>query len=148
MWTSSKTDVAEITENADQAELKLKKAGKAVITCKVLDGSNKTFRFRVTVFERVKGLKITAKKLGSARANTYNAKELTVSGLALKKTFVISPDLEPVTASNKQVVYMSTNPAAVRVSKNGQVKRYGAGNSDIYITTVDGGYRAVCHVIE
>ena len=148
VWTSSKTDVAEITENTDQAELKLKKAGKAVITCKVLDGSNKTFRFRVTVFERVKGLKITAKKLGSARVNTYNAKELTVSGLALKKTFVISPDLEPVTASNKQVVYMSTNPAAVRVSKNGQVKRYGAGNSDIYITTVDGGYRAVCHVIE
>jgi uncharacterized protein YjdB len=152
-WTSSNTDVAEVVEKTSASGviydvLKPKKPGKAVITVKAKDGSNKKVRFKVTVYERVTGLKITAKKLGKATVNTYNAKELKVRGLAKNKTITISPNVEPATASNRAVVYTSSNTAVITVNKKGVVKRVGAGAADIYVTTVDGGYTAVCHIME
>ena len=123
-----------------------KKAGKSVITCKVNDGSKQSVKCTVTVYDRVTGLTLTAKDLGTARVNTFNATELTVRGLDIKKTFKIQANLQPATASNKTVTYVSSDPEAVTVNQKGIVKRIGEGNADIYVTTVDGGYTAVCHV--
>ncbi len=150
-WTSSDPGVVEIDmdeENPAEAGLIFKKAGKAVITCKALDGSKRSVKCKVTVYERVKGIKITAKNLGNATVDTYNAKEITVRGLEIKKTFTISPNLEPAAASCREVTYVSSNPEAVTVSSKGLVKRVGEGSADICVTAVDGGYAAVCHVTE
>ena len=150
-WTSSDPSVVEIEkdeddEDSDEVYVRCKKTGKAVITCKALDGSKKSVKCNVTVYESVSGIKITAGNLGTATVDTYNAKEITVRGLGIKKTFTISPNLEPADASFREVTYASSNPAAVTVNKKGQVKRVGEGSADIYVTSVSVGYTAVCHV--
>lgn len=151
-WTSSNTNVVKVVGSwpgePGMARLEAVSAGKAVITVKATDGSNKTAKMTVTVYEKVKDIKLSALKLGDARVSGYNEKEITVSSLALKKSFTISPNISPGTASNKAVVYRSTNTAAVTVNNKGVVKRCGEGAADIYVTTVDGGYTAVCHVLK
>ena len=148
-WTSSVPSVLEVKRSDhDYAVFTPKGAGKAVITCKAKDGSNKEVKCNITVVSNVTGIKITAKNLGTATVNTYNAEEITVRGLNKNKTFTISPNVEPASAANKAVTYISLNPKAVTVNNNGQVKRIGTGNADIRVTTVDGGYSAVCHVVE
>ncbi|MCR4806942.1 MAG: Ig-like domain-containing protein [Lachnospiraceae bacterium] len=149
VWTSSDPGVVEAVDSgSSDVYLKPKAAGTAVITCKAKDGSNRQARCTVTVVERVRGIKITAKGLLKATVNTYDSQEITVRGLENKKGFTIAASIEPVAASNKTVTYRSNNPSAVTVNERGYVKRCGAGNADIIVTTVDGGYRAVCHVIE
>ena len=148
-WTSSAPSVIEVARAYQgYAAFTAKGAGKAVITCKAKDGSNKEVKCNVTVLQRVTGIKITAKNLGTATVNTYNADEITVRGLNINKTFTISPNVEPASAANKGVIYLSLNPRAVTVNDKGQVKRIGTGNADIRVTTVDGGYSATCHVVE
>lgn len=148
-FTSSDPSVADVTlSTGTYTGITPKKAGKAVITCKALDGSGKQAKCTVTVYDKATGVKITAVKLGTAMANTFNEEEITVRGLGLNKTFTIQPNVEPVTAFNKTVVYASGNPAVLKVSNKGVVKRVGPGSADIYVTTVDGGYTAVCHVVE
>ncbi|MBR5766138.1 MAG: Ig-like domain-containing protein, partial [Lachnospiraceae bacterium] len=144
-WTSSDQNVASVNSLYNAVFVKAMASGKTVITGKALDGSNKAISFTVTVYDRVNGIKLKTGKLGNAVADKDDSDEITVSGLAMNKGFVIIPNIEPAGALNKNVVYRSSNPAAVIVNSKGVVKRCGSGTADIYVTTVDGGYTAVCH---
>jgi uncharacterized protein YjdB len=122
--------------------------GKAVITIRAKDGSNKTAKCTVKVLGSVQGLEIAAKNLGSAKAEPVQGISITVTGLAMSKSFKLAPVISPAKAVDKKVVYMSSNTAAVTVSSTGVVKRCGEGAADIYVITADGGCTAVCHVAE
>ncbi|MBR6485279.1 MAG: hypothetical protein IKT17_01180, partial [Lachnospiraceae bacterium] len=148
VWTSSDQNVASVNSLYNAVFVKAMASGKTVITGKALDGSNKAISFTVTVYDRVNGIKLKTGKLGNAVADKDDSDEITVSGLAMNKGFVIIPNIEPAGALNKNVVYRSSNPAAVIVNSKGVVKRCGSGTADIYVTTVDGGYTAVCHVLK
>ena len=151
-WTSSNPAVVETVPVKDDknesydVNLVMKAKGSAVITLKADDGSGRTAKCRVTVLGKVKGVTIGIKKPGNLTVSGNNTAEMSVSGLALKKSFTISPVINPASATNKTVIYRSTNDSVVTVNKGGTIKRTGAGTADVYVTTVDGGYKAICHV--
>ena len=147
-WSSSADSVVSVTENADgSATLRTRSAGSATITVRADDGSGKGAKCAITVLTNVTEITLTAKNLGSASVDGYNSDEITVSNLGLGKSFTLSPFVAPANASNISVVYSSTNPAVISVSDKGAVTRRAEGSADINVITVDGGKKAVCHVI-
>ena len=50
--------------------------------------------------------------------------------------------------ATKSVTWTSSDNTIATVNNKGVVKRCGEGAADIYVTTVDGGYTAVCHVLK
>lgn len=53
----------------------------------------------------------------------------------------------PTNAVEQSVTYLSENEEVVSVTQKGRVRALQAGETDIIVTTVDGGITAVCHVI-
>lgn len=53
----------------------------------------------------------------------------------------------PANAVEQSVTYLSENEEVVSVTQKGRVRALQAGETDIKVTTVDGGITAVCHVI-
>lgn len=148
IWSSSADSVVSVTGNADgSATLKTNSAGSATITVLADDGSGKSAKCAVTVLANVTEITLTAKNLGNASVDGYNSDEITVSNLAVGKSFTISPLIAPADASNRSVVYSSTNPSIISVNDKGVVTRRSEGSADINVITVDGGKKAVCHVL-
>ena len=58
----------------------------------------------------------------------------------------LSATVQPEDASDKSVRWESSNTAVCTVSSSGIVVAVGVGVSVVYVTTVDGGYVAVCIV--
>ena len=63
-------------------------------------------------------------------------------GITRKLVAIVSPS----TASNKSVVWSSSNPAVASVDQDGMVTANSIGISTIKVTTQDGGYTASCEV--
>ena len=55
-------------------------------------------------------------------------------------------NVQPADATNKTVIWTSSNPAIVTVDGNGNVKAVASGEATITATTADGGYKATCAV--
>jgi len=66
---------------------------------------------------------------------------LTAGGVAGSLTATVTP----ANASNKSVLWQSSNPTIANVS-NGTVTPLSAGSVDVTVTTADGGFSAVCTV--
>ncbi|MBR5359621.1 MAG: Ig-like domain-containing protein, partial [Lachnospiraceae bacterium] len=147
---SSNEDIVNMTGSSEKGVILMPKGpGKATITISTKDGSNKSAKCSITVLGRVESLRITAKKLGNAKVEpTTEAEEITVTGLEKNKTFTIQPLINPSGVFNSNVIYRSSDPKACTVSAKGVVKRCGDGKADIFVTTVDGGLSAVCHVAD
>ncbi len=58
----------------------------------------------------------------------------------------LSASVKPSYASNKDVVWTSSNPQIARVDQNGKVTALSGGLATITVTTVDGNYTAQCLV--
>ncbi|MBR0300091.1 MAG: Ig-like domain-containing protein [Bacteroidales bacterium] len=74
--------------------------------------------------------------------------ELNESSLQLYKgaTAQLTATVTPEDASNKQVVWSSSDESIATVSENGVVSGVGVGTAEISVTTVDGGFTATCTI--
>ena len=124
-WTSSDTDVASVHDGLVTA----KKAGTAVITVITEDG-NFTAVCAVTVTQPVTGVEL-------------NKSSLT---LQVGESEGLLAAVLPDDATNKQVVWTSSNSSVASVSQNGAVTALKVGTAVITVTTADGGFTATCAV--
>ena len=126
-WTSSNNDVA--TVNA-KGKVKAKAIGYAVITATTKDtGAQATCKVRVVYGVTGVSLDQTKLKLNVGKKQTLKA------------------TLSPTKATNKNLIWKSSNKNVARVSQTGLVKALRAGKANITVTTEDGGYKAVCKVV-
>lgn len=127
LWSSSNTDVATVSDGIITG----KSAGTAVITCIAKDGSKKSAKCTVTVKQGVTSIQL----------NKTNAT------LGVGNTIQLTANVLPNNASNKSVVWFSTNSSVASVSTTGQVKGVGAGTATIICQSNDGtGIKAQCSV--
>ena len=115
-WSSSKRSVARVNS---AGVVKAKKVGKAVITARV---GNKKYTCTVTVKQPVNSLK------------------LNKTGIILKKgkSTTIKAKVKPRSASNKQLVWKSSDSKIASVSSKGKVTARKAGSATITARTKDG----------
>ena len=82
-------------------------------------------------------------------------KDLAVTGVKLDETFLtlgvgetktLTATVLPEKATNKTVVFASSNPVVVTVLPNGLVTALSKGEATIVVTTADGGFTAICQI--
>ncbi len=128
-WSSSDTGVATIDTKGNVTGVK---PGTATITVKTTDGG-KTATCEVTVTKKptpVSGVKINRTALS-----------LTVGGAA-----DLVATVSPEDATNKKVIWSSSDESIVKVDQNGEVTAVKKGTAKVTATTEDGGKTATCDV--
>lgn len=70
----------------------------------------------------------------------------TKNVLVVNKTDILKATISPSNATNKAVVWNSSNVKVAKVDKLGKVTAVGAGTATITVTTVDGSKRVTCVV--
>lgn len=128
VWESSNPKVAQVGWNT--GVVTAVSSGTATIKGVANDGSGKTVSCRITVYQAPTGV-----KLGS------DAKTLTKGD-----TYLLASTVQPATASNKAVIWKSSNPKVATVSSSGKIKAVKNGKATITCTTKDGGKIAKCKV--
>ena len=127
-WTSSSTSVA-IVDNVGKVTAISK--GTAAITATANDGSGKTATCSVTVNRLV-----TSITLNKSSASVYNGKTITLTAT-----------VNPSTASDKSVIWSSSDTSVATVSSSGVVTGKTRGTTTITATAKDGsGVKATCNV--
>ncbi|MGN0446958.1 MAG: Ig-like domain-containing protein [Acutalibacteraceae bacterium] len=126
-WSSSNSSVVSV----DQTGLiKGLKAGNATIYCKSVDNPGVTAACNVRVV-----VKTTGVKLSHSKASIYAG-----YGGTLKAT------VYPADATDKRIVWTSSNTKVATVSSSGYVKGISKGTAVITAKTVNGGYTASCTI--
>ena len=122
-WYSSDESVAKV----DNGNVTAAKVGKAMITATC---GGKTVECSVTVTVPVTGM------------------HLDRTSLSLRKgeSTLLSAVVTPSDASNKNIIWASSNSNIVTVNQSGLVKAISGGNATISALTEDGGYKAQCAV--
>ena len=91
---------------------------------------------------------------GSNSSSTSTNQGIAVKGVSLPyeqysmyvgKTVTFKAMIEPENATNQNVTWESSNTAVATVN-SGTINALSAGETDIKVTTVDGGYTATCHL--
>lgn len=109
-----------------------KKTGSATVTITSVANKKKSFKVKVTVGNPVSKV-------------TLNKKNVT---LYIGKKTTLKATVSPKNASNKNIVWTSSNDRIVKVNSKGQIKAVAAGKAKITATAKDGsGKRAVCTVV-
>ncbi len=106
-----------------------KSVGTAVITCTTLDGGY-TAQCNVTV-------------VISAQGVSLNSEKLTLSA---GYKFQFKATVTPTSATNKEVIWASSNESVAKISSTGLVTAVAGGKCYISATTVSGGFTAKCEL--
>lgn len=125
-WESDDTTVATVSDDGWVTPVK---AGTATITVKTKDGG-KTAQCVVTVIESVASV--------SLHKNTLSFEK----GKTSKLTATVSPS----NATDRSVVWKSSNTKIATVTNKGVVKGIKAGTATITVVTKDGNKKATCKV--
>lgn len=120
-WKSSKKKVVSVTQ---KGVIKGKKNGTAVITAKTTDGSNKKIKLTVTVGKKVSELSFT---------NTD-----TINSLHIGETFTLNVAFTPSNASNKNLIWSSSDTDVATVDANGKITPVSNGAVVITAESTDG----------
>ncbi|MDO5539452.1 MAG: Ig-like domain-containing protein [Eubacteriales bacterium] len=129
-WSSSNKSVVTVTA---KGVVKAVGSGTATVTAKAADGSGKKASCKITVKGNVL---VTSLKL--------NRKTLT---LTKGKTGTLTKTISPSSATNKNVIWSSSNRSVATVNYQGKVTALKAGTAQITVRTMDGsGKKAVCTV--
>ena len=75
------------------------------------------------------------------------ALDKTEIGLRKGESILLSATVSPSDASNKTVVWGSSDPDVVSVDAEGKVSALAGGEATVYASTADGGFVATCHVV-
>lgn len=129
-WTSSRPAVASVSAAGVVRTLK---AGTARITAKA---GGKTAACLITVY--------AAKKKTAVRSVKISLKKLT---LRRGKTRKLKAVIRPQNATNRKVIWKSTNPKIAKVNRNGKVTAKKKGTAYIIVTSADGKKKARCKVV-
>jgi len=125
-WSSSDESIAVVSQSGIATALKI---GEAVITVVTEDGG---FEGKVTI-------KVIKKpEVGVPVRGIYVTPQFL--NLAEGETAVLSYEIKPTNASNKNVIWSSKDTSIATVDKNGLVTALKAGTVEIEATTVDGQY--------
>lgn len=130
-WSSSDENVATVDENGVVTAVE---AGVATITATTVDGGF-TATASITVEAEVAIIPVTGISL--------NTTEIT---LTEGEQSQIIATVEPSDASNKAVVWSSSDENVVTIDENGVVTAVEAGAATITATTVDGGFTATASI--
>lgn len=129
-WSSSNKAVAEVNEDG---LVTVHKAGEATIKATAADGSKKSGKIKLYAGRLVTKLDVNKNVLSGIDLN-LSVKEY--------KTFDLSGkiDIYPLTASNKTLVYTSTDKKCVTVSSKGKITAKKPNDDPVYIiiSTKDG----------
>lgn len=125
-WTSSNTNIATVTGNG---VVTAKAVGTAIITVKTNDGG-KTAGCTVTIIQPVTGVKL-------------NKNELK---LVKDQIETLSATITPSNATNKKLIWTTTDASVAKVSDNGLVTAVGKGRCKINASSSDGAFSASCTV--
>lgn len=130
IWSSSNKAVVTVTA---KGVVKAAGNGTATVTAKAADGSGKKATCKITVKGNVL---VTSLKL--------NRKTLT---LTKGKTGTLTRTISPASATNKNVIWSSSNRSVATVNYQGKVTALKEGTAQITVRTMDGsGKKAVCTV--
>ena len=136
-WKSSNTKIATVSSTG---KVTAKAAGTVTITCTAKDGSGKKATCKVTVIESKPPVKPTVK----VTKVTLNKKTATLSP---KETLTLKATVTPTNATNKGVIWKSSNTKIATVSSTGRVTAKSAGTVTITCTAKDGsGKKATCKI--
>ncbi len=124
-----RTDNSTVLSVSQTGLVRGKAAGTAIVTATTDDG-NFSRQCKVTVTQPVTGVRLNAASISLAKGKS--------------KTLVAN--VLPTNATNKEIMWDSTDEDVATVSTNGVVKAVGAGNCTITATTVDGLYTATCDI--
>ena len=125
-WSTSNKKVATVSS---KGVVKTKGTGTAKITVTTLEGGY-TATCTVKVVRSVTGVKLNKKSLTVARD----------SAVRLKAT------VTPSNATNKALLWSSSNPKVAAVDQNGRVAGLKVGKATITVKTKDGSFKASCSV--
>ena len=125
-WTSSNNDVATVNS---KGKIKAKAVGYAVITAKSND-TGATATCKVRVVYGVTGVTLDQSKLT----------------LAVGKKQTLKATITPANASNKNLIWRTSNKNIVKVNSTGLIKAIRPGTATITVTAEDGGFKASCKV--
>ena len=128
IWKSSDTSVATVSNGVVNAIA----PGIATITVETEDGGKRDTCILTVVEPIVSVINISLNK--------------TSAVLILDDTETLIATVSPSNATNKNVIWTSSDRSVVTVS-NGVITAVGVGTATITVTTVDGGYTASCTVI-
>jgi len=128
-WSSSNESVATVN---NKGKITAVSAGQAIITVTTTDGGL-TASCTVNITQKI--IPVTGITLN------YKELELSVGGSESLVATVL-----PTNATNKEVIWSSTNEAVVTVNENGLVSAVSAGDAIIVVKTVDGGYQDFCTI--
>ncbi len=127
-WKSSDSSVVYV--NSKGVVQGLKPGKSAVITCTTVSGKKVA---QCTV--KVNPIKVKGVKLNK-----------TAATLSINQTTALTPKFSPSNATNKSVVWRSSNTKVATVNSKGVVKAVGIGSAVITCTTKDGSFTAKCTV--
>ena len=130
VWKSDDTAIAPVTDGT----VKGSAIGETNITVTTVDGGRKA-TCKVTVTAIGEGKKVTGVKLSE------KTKSIVVGG-----EFVLTATVQPADATDKNVIWKSDNTSIATVT-DGKVKGIAVGETNITVTTVDGGKKAICKVM-
>lgn len=133
-WSTSDSFIADVYDGKVLACA----PGKAVITVRTQDGG-KTATCEVTVLKEGESVPQDVAVTGV----TLDSEKLTME--VGDRTLLI-PTVEPENATNKNVTWASSDEEVAAVDEDGIVTAIAPGRADITVTTVDGGFTAVCPV--
>lgn len=125
-WISRDDAIAEVSS---LGIVKGKKAGKVFVVAQATSNAEVMDSCEITVLQPVTGVSISESSI--TLSSLGSTKQLTATVL-------------PDDASDKSVSWESSNTAVCKVSGNGFVVAVGVGTSVITVTTIDGGFMAVC----
>ncbi|MEI6132172.1 MAG: Ig-like domain-containing protein [Bacillota bacterium] len=126
-WKSSNSAIASVSY---KGKVTAKAVGTATITATSVTGGKKA-TCKITVYRPVSSIKLN-KTLLSMRNN---------------KSFKLNITITPSNATNKKVVWKSSNKAVATVSSTGLVKSLKDGTAYITVTSADGSKVAKCKVV-
>ena len=127
-WSTDKPDIATV----ENGKVKGIAVGEATITVTTKDG-NKIDKCKVTV---------TAKSVAVTGVTLNEIEKI----LKVGEEFVLTATVQPADATDKNVIWKSDNTAIATVT-DGKVKGIAVGETNITVTTVDGGKKAICKVM-
>jgi uncharacterized protein YjdB len=126
IWSSA---VASIATVSNSGLITAVGNGTGIITCFTQDG-NKTASIIVRVTTPVSSVRLNQTALALTRNTTYQLASI----------------ISPPTASNRVVIWSTSNSAIATVSSSGNVRGIAIGSAVITAQTSDGSFRTACNV--
>ncbi|MEH7226712.1 Ig-like domain-containing protein, partial [Bacillus sp. JJ1566] len=128
LWSSTNEKVATVDQTGKVTAIS---AGKAKIIATTEDKGLKA-ESEITVISSVTGIKV-------------NKEEFRLNG-TINETETLIATVLPENATNKVIVWTTSNPTVATVSSEGVVQAVGLGTAAITATTEEGGYKASANV--